>query len=265
MSRDDHNYDDFTIVPDRDDLDSRSGKKRGNSIVTAPPSTPAGIGGGVRFLLGLLVLGLFASAGGGYYFHMQGQQTMADLAASAERIRQLENRLRMVDESVEQSSMGLLERVDFNFSEIDKLWAARNVLRNDVAQINNTLSTHTENIAAFETAISNQAGRINQQTASLEQQVSQLNAVQERLQALRQEMPDGAALNQQLTRMNQDLEVLKASVTNEGSDLASRVQMAQQDIEAINVFRLQLNQTIAAMRNDINALQERLATTQTSF
>ena len=144
MNREERNYDDFTIIPERDELVTHRKKKRGNSMSTGGggTSTPVSTGasGGVKFLLGILSLGFLASAGGAYYFYQQGVQTDEALERSNNRISQLENRLNLVDEATEQSSLSLLERVDFNFSEIDKLWAARNTLRTEVGVINTTLT-----------------------------------------------------------------------------------------------------------------------------
>ncbi len=140
MSTEERDYDNFSIVPERDELVTHRKKaweldvfqKVGNQAVLQQASAA------LKFLLSVLVLGMLAGAGGAYYFYGQGQEIQTALDRSSDRIVQLENRLNLVDESAEQSSMGLLERVDFNFSEIDKLWAARNVLRSDIGGINST-------------------------------------------------------------------------------------------------------------------------------
>ncbi len=116
MSTEERDYDDFSIVPERDELVTHRKKKRGNSMSSGGGSkvaVSAGASGALKFLLGVLVLGLFASAGGAYYFYEQGSVMQTTLDRSNDRIVQLENRLNLVDEAAEQSSLGLLERVDF--------------------------------------------------------------------------------------------------------------------------------------------------------
>ncbi len=46
----------------------------------------------------------------------------------------------------------------------------------------------------------------------------------------------------------------------EDSGLADRVNINEQDIESINLYRLSLNQTINAIQQSLNELEERVAT-----
>src|SRR5690606_40039821 len=97
-----------------------------------------------------LFRGLCASGAAGSPFYMQDQEAQSNLERALARITQLEERLNLVDEATVQSSTSLLERVDFNFSEIDKLWAARNQLRTDVGEMKNTLTALQEATKSME-------------------------------------------------------------------------------------------------------------------
>ncbi|MGA1742449.1 MAG: hypothetical protein ACO4AC_09895 [Pseudohongiellaceae bacterium] len=264
MSREDQDFDDFSIVPERDELVTHRKKKRGNSMSTGISSqTPAPVGtsGAVKFLLALLTVGLCASGGGAYYFYQQDLQAQMSLDRSNDRIVQLENRLNLVDEAAEQSSMGLLERVDFNFSEIDKLWAARNVLRSDVGGLNTTLENQAQNITEIETVVANQAGMINQQAANLDQNQQIIETIRNQINSLNSSVAGLNNLNisQQLSSITTDLDTLKSSMALEDSGLADRVNINEQDIESINLYRLSLNQTINSIQQSLNELEERVA------
>lgn len=264
MSTEERDYDNFSIVPERDELVTHRKKKRGNSMSSGGGSevtVSAGASGGLKFLLGVLVLGLLASAGGSYYFYEQGLVMQTALDGSNARIVQLENRLNLVDEAVEQSSMGLLERVDFNFSEIDKLWAARNVLRSDLGGINTILEGQAENLTQIETVVANQASMTNQQAASLDQNEQIIGAIRNQINSLNSNVAglNNLNINQQLTSITGDLDTLKSSMQLEGSGLADRVNINEQDIESINLYRLSLNQTLNSLQQSLNELEERVA------
>ena len=264
MSTDERDYDDFSIVPERDELITHSKKKRGNSMSSSSSNQMTmntGASSAVKFLLGMLCLGLLASGGGAYYFYEYGLQTELYLDRSNDRIMQLENRLNLVDEAAEQSSMGLLERVDFNFSEIDKLWAARNALRSDIGGLGNTLEGQAENSAQIETVLVNQAGMINKQAASLDQNDQIIETIQNQINSLNSSVVGLNNLNisQQLTSINGDLNTLKSSLALEGSGLDDRVNINEQDIESINLYRLSLNQTLNSIQQNLNELEELVA------
>jgi len=265
MSTEERDYDNFSIVPERDELVTHRKKKRGNSMSSGGGNQTSvlkgGTSGAVKALLTVLTIGLLASAGGAYYFYDQGLQTQDALDQSNNRISQLENRLNLVDEATEQSSLSLLERVDFNFSEIDKLWAARNALRSDVGAINATLNGQSGNITEIETAVANQASMINQQAASLDQNNQIIETIRNQINALNGSVMalNNLNLSQQLVSISNDLEVLKSSMATEDSGLADRVYINEQDIESINLYRLNLNQTINALQQSLNELESRVA------
>tara|TARA_R110000772_G_scaffold15931_7_gene45766 strand:- start:831 stop:1652 length:822 start_codon:yes stop_codon:yes gene_type:complete len=270
MNKEERNYDDFSIVPERDELVTHRKKKRGNSMSSSGggsrPLAPAATSGGVKLLLGVLSLGLLASAGGAYYFYDQGIQTGEALERSNTRISQLENRLNLVDEATEQSSLSLLERVDFNFSEIDKLWAARNAIRTDIGVVNATLTGQAGSITEIETVVANQASMINQQVTRLDQSGQLIETIRNQINTLTTSVGGLTNLNlgQQLSSINRDLDVLKSSMATEDSGLADRVNINEQDIESINLYRLNLNQTISSLQQSLNELESRVASMQSS-
>jgi chromosome segregation ATPase len=272
MSTERPDIDEFSIVPERDELVSHRKKKRGNSLSSsavekaARQRGPAALSNAAKTGVTVLFLGLFGTAGGAYYFYDQGLQTAEALDRANSRLLQLENRLNLVDEASVQSSTGLLERVDFNFSEIDKLWAARNVLRNDVGTLNAALERQTTSITEIETAVAAQATMNNQQASVLDQNAQQVETIQNRVNQLNNSVTElnNLQIRQQLANITQQLSNLQTTATDGTSGLAERVNITEQDIESINLYRLSLNQTINSIQQSLNELEERVASMTTS-
>lgn len=251
MAHDNDHLDDIpSLVPDRDDLVSHRTKvRRGSASAAAAAAAPAyaessGTSGFVSFLLGVLVLGMCATGAAGYHFYKEGLESQENFERALARIGQLETRLNLVDEAAVQSSTGLLERVDFNFSEIDKLWAARNQLRTEVGEMKNAVTALQESTKSVEAAIGNHANMLNQSR-------TQLATLQQNVESITKNFSGMDDLGDQLTS-------LKNAMDRVQSDVQSRLSATEQDIESINIFRLQVNQNVSALQDSVNRLQQRV-------
>jgi len=250
MSRKDQIDDIPSIVPERDEVASHRKMKRGNSIPVVE-EVVTGTTGGVRFMLVILTLGLFATGGAGYYFYDQGLQMQDQLNSAQGRILQLQNRLNLVDESAEQQSMGLLERVDSNFEQIDLLWANYRNHTASLAELNRFMEDAKGTITSIEGVISGHSKSLNEATA-------QLATMQIRLETITSNIAGMDDLDQQLSSILTDLNGVKTNVASLQNGLVSRVNSTEQDIESINVYRLQLNQTLDTIQSRISELQQRV-------
>ena len=250
MSRKDQIDDIPSIVPERDEVASHRKMKRGNSIPVVE-EVVRGTTGGVRFMLVILTLGLFATGGAGYYFYDQGLQMQDQLNSAQGRILQLQNRLNLVDESAEQQSMGLLERVDSNFEQIDLLWANYRNHTASLAELNRFMEDAKGTITSIEGVISGHSKSLNEATA-------QLATMQNRLETITSNIAGMDDLDQQLSSILTDLNGVKTNVASLQNGLVSRVNSTEQDIESINVYRLQLNQTLDTIQSRISELQQRV-------
>jgi len=250
MSRKDQIDDIPSIVPERDEVASHRKMKRGNSIPVVE-EVVTGTTGGVRFMLVILTLGLFATGGAGYYFYDQGLQMQDQLNSAQGRILQLQNRLNLVDESAEQQSMGLLERVDSNFEQIDLLWANYRNHTASLAELNRFMEDAKGTITSIEGVISGHSKSLNEATA-------QLATMQNRLETITSNIAGMDDLDQQLSSILTDLNGVKTNVASLQNGLVSRVNSTEQDIESINVYRLQLNQTLDTIQSRISELQQRV-------
>ena len=203
------------------------------------------------FFLTILFLGLVVTGGAGFYFYQQTELAKAELINSNNRITQLESRLNMVDETTSQSSLGLMEKVDFNFSEVDKLWAARNALKTEVETLTATVTALKNTSTALETATTSQASTLNNLN-------NQITTISNRLEQINQNFSGMSNLGSQLTTINADLNRVKTSMAAIEDGVGDRLTTAEQDIESINVFRLQINQTLTNLQDSINRLQSRV-------
>lgn len=255
MAQHPDNFDDISLVPERDELVSH--RKRTRGTAASAPSAPvihevsSGTSGVVIFFITILFLGLIATGGAGYYFYMQSETAKAELINSNSRITQLESRLNMVDETTSQSSLGLMEKVDFNFSEVDKLWAARNSLKTELEALAVTVNALKTTSTSLETATTSHGTAINNLN-------NQLTTIGNRIEQINQNFSGMDDLGDQLTRINADLNRVKTSMTSVETGVESRLASAEQDIESINVSRLQINQTLTTLQNSINRLESRV-------
>lgn len=246
------NFDDSFMVPERDEMRTHGSKRqRGTSLPLAKAPVQLGTSGGVKALLSLLVLGLFATGGAAYFFYEQGLAVNTMLDEASGRLRQLESRLLLTDEVAQESSLGFLERVDFNFSEIDKLWAARNQNRSNVTANKVALEGHGETLNSMERVISGQSTTMNETIALL-------GTVETRIETLATNLSGMDNLAEQLVSIKSDIAQVKQAMNSQGTGLAGRVDSNEQDIESINIYRLQLNQTLNSIQNSINNLQQQI-------
>ena len=249
--RDNDHIDVPSIVPEHDELDSHRKMKRGTSVPVLDDVVEVRTSGAVRFLLTVLTLGLFATGAGGYYFYSQSLQTQENLNTAQGKILQLQNRLNLVDESAEQSSMGLLERVDTNFTQIDLLWANYRNHTASLAEINRFVEQAKETMSAMDSVLSTHSKTLNDSSALI-------GSLQTRLESISSNIAGMDNLDEQLTGIQRDLNTVKSSVATLQNGLVSRVNSTEQDIESINVYRLQLNQTLDFIQSRINELQQRV-------
>ncbi len=209
----------------------------------------------VRIMLAAIVLIMGA---GGAFAYNQHQQTLATLEHAQRLIADLENRLALVGDTTEETAGNLLERVDFNFSEIDKLWAARNATNRNVQDL-------TGRVSLVETAAEENATALADTNQRLVQSTSLVEDTRRDVNTLRADMEQNtsrlATLNssvQQLQGRTQELMALRESLDgNEtvSGGLTERLVRVEEAVEAIDAYRLQMNQTVFRLQQNIEAVQ----------
>jgi len=247
------------IVPDRDDVATHLSNKRsqgrdivrpGHSAETVRVSTWP-----VRIVLTLIVLSMGAAGYGAYLLYEENLDTMEQAEL---RIADLERRLALAGDSAEESTLNMIDRMDFNFSEIDKLWAARRVINSTLEDLQSEISkialvnegqdeamaANSEQIAASNRSVmaaETKINSLNNDVASLNASVSDLNSSVQELDAMRGDL---ASIRQSLN--SGDSTVL---------GLVGRLEYIEESMESVNAHRLQINESLFRLQENIEALQ----------
>ena len=243
-----------SIVPERDELVTHRKRKRGTSASGSAVSrqevveVEGGTSGWVIFFITILFLGLIGTGGGGYYFYKQNLFNQEQALSAQNRLMQIENQLQLVDQSAADSASNLMVEIQEHFSEIDKLWAARNALRAEVGDLTTAVAALKTTTAELETTVGSHENVLSQNVAQIQARIDEIN----------RNFAGMDDLGGQLTELNADLNRTKIAMTEVQNDVEQRVSAMQQDIESINVYRLQTNQTLTNLQNSINALQQRV-------
>jgi chromosome segregation ATPase len=235
-----------SIVPERDELVQHRKQQRSSQAArNAGTEAPGRTSGTVVFFLTILFLGMCATGGAAWYFYQQGEQTKAVLADAAARLKVLETSLNAMDDSTKQSAMGLLQRVDTNFKEIDKLWADRNKAKVEMEKQGIAINAIQKTTNEHETALTTHGNQLSQHQ-------SQLTSANNRIEQLSKSTAGLENLGPQMTTLSADV---KSARTAQAA-IDKRMRDAEQDIESMRVYRQQNNQTINEIKNNINVLQQ---------
>ncbi len=247
------------LVPDRDDVASHLSNKRSGSqdIVRSRYYTekvkvstwP------VRILLTLIVLVMGAAGYGAYYMYGRYQY---DLRQSDLRISDLERRLALVGDSAEESTLNIIERLDFNFSEIDKLWAARRVINTGIDDVRSELAKLALVNTGQDEAIANNSQQLASSNETSMTNSTRINALNNELTQLSQSV---ATLNQsmnELGSLQSDIAAVKQALNSGDSTvlgLVGRLEYVEESLESINAHRLQVNDSLFRLQQNVEDLQ----------
>jgi chromosome segregation ATPase len=240
-----------SIVPERDELHTHRKRKRGTSASGTGVSrqevveVEGGTSGWVIFFITILFLGLLGTGGAGYYFYEQNRIAQEQLLGAQNSILRIENQLQLVDQGAADQASNLMVEIQEHFSEIDKLWAARNALRSEVEALTTTVAALKTTSAELETTVGNHENVLTQNVAQIQARIDEINS----------NFAGMDDLGTQLTTLNADLNRTKTAMQTVQDDVEQRVSAMEEDIESINVYRLQTNQTLTNLQNAINALQ----------
>jgi chromosome segregation ATPase len=248
-----------SMVPSRDEVVSRQ-QARGQPDLVKPVNYAEVVKVStwpVRIMLILLTLAIGGGAGLAYTIY---EENLRRLDQANRRIMDLENRLAMVGDSAEETALNIVERVDFNFSEIDKLWAARNVTNRNVTDL-------TGRVANTETRSQENLTSIEETNQRLVQTTNMVEDARRDVAALRSE---GEQTSQRLTRLDgqvqnlqgvaQELVNLRATIDTTGDvsgGLDQRLRRVEEAVEAIDAYRLQSNQAMQRLQQQIESVAQR--------
>ena len=247
------------IVPDRDDVDThRSNKRAQGQDIVRPGYYAEKVKVStwpVRIMLTLIV---FSLGGAGYGAYLMYGEYLNESEQTELRIADLERRLALAGESTEESAFNMDERMNLNFSEIDKLWAARRVINGSVEDLQSEIAKiGLVNEGQNETTAAN-----SQQIASSNQVVmaaeTKINALNSDVAAIMQSVNGLNTSVQELDAMRGDLSSIRQSLNSGDSTvlgLVGRLEYMEESMESVNAHRLQINESLFRLQENLEALQ----------
>lgn len=253
------------MVPERDDVDSHLNTRRAQSqdiVMPARGSVKPGSSVGLKSAVAVLFLAVLGGAGFGYVYIQEAE----DVARAAElRIADLERRLNLVGDSAEESTLKMIERMDFNFSEIDKLWAARRVINGNIDELKGEAARIRLTNEGQDETIAQNASRVAASVESLIAVESRINSLANELASVTTALGQLNAQVDELGELRGDLVAIQASLNSGDSTvlgLAGRLEYVEQSMESVNAYRLQVNDSLYRLQQNVESLQSALRPAQ---
>ena len=229
-----------SIKPDQDDVASyrRSGRSE------APKQS--NFNGLLVFVI--VLMAIMMGVGGYTIYELQERLARSDelLEQSKENIRQLDSRLAATGTDVSKTFQDLKAQVETNFSEIDKLWAVS--YRQNRPDIQ-------KNVRAIAELKDDLGGKINTMDASVKQMTSQYQGMLNELTTLREGLlQDNEELITEIALLRgqvQDQAVAQEAEKRNLNTLTRQMKETQEAIDSIDQYRLQINQRLIELQNQI--------------
>jgi len=253
MTNNDDLHDIPSMIPAQDEVVHHRSKRRQSE--TARPVTYGEIvkvsTWPVRIMLGVLTVAIAASAGVAYQVY---QDNLSAMEQANRRIEDLEGRLALVGNSAEETTANVLERLDFNFSEIDKLWAARNTTNQSVNELTGKLALANDKVGGTEEAIDALGQIVARNGSQIQEGLGNVVRVQAELDRLSATVVTLNGAVQSMQSVAQDMANIRASLNNGDSTLVGlqdRMENVEEAVESIDAYRLQVNQTLIRLQDTI--------------
>lgn len=247
------------IVPDREDVDThRSNKRAQGQDIVRPGYYAEKVKVSTWPVRIMLILIVVTMGGASYGAYLMYGEYLNESAQTELRIADLERRLALAGESTEESAFNMFERMDFNFSEIDKLWAARRVINSSLEDVQSEIAKIAlVNEGQNETTAANsqQIASSNQTAMAIE---TKINALNTDVAAITQSVNGLSASVRELDAMRGDLASIRQSLNSGDSTvlgLVGRLEYVEESMESVNAHRLQINESLFRLQENLEALQ----------
>jgi chromosome segregation ATPase len=248
--------DDMRIIPERDEIRARpqSNTKR-PAGATSPKSSgadkpaarrPASSGGDKSFwvLIALILVACTASA----WLFVQTRTLAAERDALAQRVEQIESRLSVTDESLSESGAAMQsvlqehsDELELHMSEIRKLWGVAYDRNRPAIE---ELRTEQENMAARMNSFGNSLAQADPIIQGYEGMQSRLETISSQLLVQSATLDDLSARTRSLADRANNIE---SGVQSQ----RSTIQEHEEAIEAIDEYRLQINQRLLRLEQSL--------------
>ena len=227
--------------------DDSTGYRRGGK-----PRPPEGGGTGrllgLNVVLAILVAGLVVS--GWFVANQQQQLGEAErlLGEADKRLLRLEERLQLTDQTMSASGDEVQDQLGFWEDEIRKVWDVANKRnKNWIIENQGKLKRNAERLATIESSVTSLKSSVSRHDQALGQQTAMLD----QLAALELQIRQVA---EQQRRMTDQLNVARQGFASLESGLERRVANNEEAVEAIDAYRIQLNNRLNDVRNRIETL-----------
>lgn len=246
-----------SMIPARDEVvDYRAKRKQPDIVPTSRYGEIVKVSTWpVRIMLVVLTL---AIAGGGWVGYQAYLNNQDALLQATRRIEDLEGRLALVGDSAEETTANVIERLDFNFAEIDKLWAARNTTNNAVNELTGKVTIlqqestgHTETTDTLSELLARNAAQVQDSLAAINRLETSMGEADQAIVNLERSI-------QSVQNVAQDMANIRASLNNGDSNLVGlqdRMANLEEAVESIDAYRLQVNQALNRLQQNIEAVQ----------
>lgn len=246
------------ITPAHDEIASFQRTQAKGSLASRLGEVPEVGGAGAtstvtKSILTLVVLVLLATAALAGYLYQQLQIAEKSLQNYELRIGDLERRLMVTDESMDQSSTAMKVKLRELDSEVRKIWD--NVWKKSKQQFDENdvlLRQHAGSIKTIDAFIASAKQQMTQRdnaVAGLTKQLKQTQQLQaqvtESQRLLKQQGKSLEAVADKTNRVSADI-----------SNLDRRVKATEEWVESINGFRRQINRDIGDLKQQIGQMQQ---------
>ncbi len=229
------------------DPDDSTGYRRGGK-----PRPPGGGGSGrllgLNVVLAILVAGLVVA--GWFVANQQQQLSEAErlLGEADKRLLRLEDRLQMTDQTMSEAGDEVQDQLGFWEDEIRKVWDVANKRnKNWIIENQGKLKRNAERLATIESSVNSLKSSVSRHDKAFGQQTAMLD----QLAALELQIRQVA---EQQRRMTDQLNVARQGFASLESGLERRVANNEEAVEAIDAYRIQLNNRLNDVRNRIETL-----------
>ncbi len=243
------------MVPERDDVVSYQRQKPQSAKPRAERNRAAEVdddyeepatGGGnsaVVYLLAVVAAGLLGWAG---WQQLQLSDTRVEMAASQARIADLEQRLSVTDESVNQSSVAMQVKLKDLDGEVRKLWD--NVWKKN----QETLAAHQTQLASLDKAVKAAQAEVAKASQGLAAQQKGVEGMRGQLEQMARTEATVELSKRKLDEQQVALESVTEKlnrITAEQNKLAQRIATNEEWVQSINNFRRQTNRELVNIKS----------------
>ena len=250
-----------SMVPDRDHVDTHRGNRRAKEQQIAPPGyyrarVERASTWPVRIMLALLTLAVGANGYLGWYFYNEMYQT--DLRQTDLRLGDLELQLNVTGQEAADEATSLREGIERTIEQYDLLWAnwrANNQQFEDIQSEIARLGLVNEGQDEATANNSQQIATVNDAMSDVQRRV---NGINNDLQSLDDLVAEHDREMRNLGEMEGDLESIRQALSSGDSTvlgLVGRLEYMEQSMESVNAHRLQINQTLFRLQEQIESLQ----------